>query len=71
LRDIIRKRGRKGRNGNSNLSASFKPVTGIDGEIQKVYGIGTESDNQNLAITNALLDIVNNAESIYKQHNMI
>lgn len=71
LRDIIKKRGSSGKNGNKNLTASYKEITGTDGKIQRVYNVGTDTDNQNLAITNALLAIVDNAESIYQRHNMI
>lgn len=70
LRELIRKNGNKGLNGNKNLSARYKSIVG-DQNGTKVYGVGTESDNQNLAMTNALLAIVDNAESIYSKHNMI
>lgn len=70
-RDIIRKEGSKGLNGNTNLTASYKTVKDSEGRYNKVYSAGTDSDNQNLAITNELLRLVDNAEFICNNNNLI
>lgn len=71
LRDMIIARGKKGKNGNKNLSASYKTGLNSKNETVQMYGTGTDSDNQNVAMTNALLALIDNAESIYARHNLI
>jgi hypothetical protein len=70
-RDAIRSQGVKKLNGNYNLSATPETVTGPDGKVTKVYKAGTDTDNQNLAVTNALLQMVDNIESICNNHHLI
>lgn len=70
-RNAIRLQGSKKLNGNYNLSATPELITGADGKVTQVYKAGTEKDNQNLAVTNALLQMVDNAEDICRNHNLI
>lgn len=70
-REIIREQGSKKLNGNYNLSTIAREVKGTNDEITKVYGTGTETDNQNLAVTNALLQLVDNAETICENYRLV
>jgi hypothetical protein len=70
-RDIIRSQGAKKLNGNYNLSTIPREVQDSNGGVSKVYGAGTETDNQNLAVTNALLQLVDNAETICENYRLI
>ena len=57
------------KNGNENLSASYKSPDGPEGK--KIYTSGTASDNQNDAVTNELLRMVDVAEAVYAKHGLI
>jgi hypothetical protein len=68
-RKAIIARGEAKKNGNQNLSASYKTPDGLDGK--KIYTSGTASDNQNDAVTNELLRMVDVAETVYAKHGLI
>ena len=68
-RKAIIARGEKKKNGNANLSATYDTPDGVNGP--KVYRSGTAENNQNDAVTNELLRMVDVAEAIYARHNLI
>lgn len=68
-RKAIIKRGEIKKNGNANLTASYETPDGPTGF--RVYKSGTSSDNQNDAVTNEMLRLVDVAESVYAKHNLI
>ena len=68
-RKAIIARGEAKKNGNENLSASYKSPDGPEGK--KIYTSGTASDNQNDAVTNELLRMVDVAEAVYAKHGLI
>ena len=68
-RKAIIARGESKKNGNENLSASYKSPDGPEGK--KIYTSGTASDNQNDAVTNELLRMVDVAEAVYAKHGLI
>lgn len=70
-RKAINDRYRKKENGNENLAASWESVVDSEGTPSKIYKMGTKSDNQNLAVTNAMLALVDEAELIYSKYNLI
>jgi hypothetical protein len=58
-------------NGNENLSAHAEPIEGTDKDIKRAYKAGTINDNQNEAITNAMLQMIDEAELIYQLYHLI
>lgn len=68
-RKAIISNGEAKKNGNENLSASYKSPNGPEGK--KIYTSGTASDNQNDAVTNELLRMVDVAEAVYAKHGLI
>lgn len=70
-RQIIKQRGEKGLNGNAAIGTRFDETAMSEDGKPGAYKAGTDKDNQNVAVTNAMLQLVDEAEDIYKTYGLI
>lgn len=63
---------KKGKLGNANLSAyKRRTVKGIDGDDVEIFDVGTEKDNQNLAVYQAIKTEIQNIKHFLKSNRWI
>jgi polyhydroxyalkanoate synthesis regulator phasin len=70
-RQIIKQRSEKGLNGNAAIGTRFDETAMSEDGKPGAYKAGTDKDNQNIAVTNAMLQLVDEAEDIYKTYGLI